>query len=239
MRDEPTQYFRRSTDYNTDSSDDYLYDGYSGYNNYGYSRYNMSPNQYSDSRRYNSSYVDPKYIPPYNPGAVYSQPQYPQTYHDPYASPYDNYNYHPKYDYNQRQPGYYPAPSQQTIPPYEPELESRRNDRVGLLNSDLFKKYDGYSQPITQKYEKKYMPPTNTVYSKSNPIVGGMCNNYTRPPRPRDPQINWSECLSKDKTNTIDYDYKTYDYGYEPAPKPVPVEESWSEIVQRNFSEDL
>lgn len=247
MRDVPTQYFRRYEDSYDDnyssSSSDYYYDG--GYNYNGYqSQYGQYP---SDSRRYDNR-RDPKYVPPYEP-QTYNRPQYPQTYHDPYVNAYDYYDYQRTY---QREPyPYQPSPYQappntERIPPYEPTApapDSRRNDKVGLLNSDLYASYQGYSKPIAQRYERKYAPPVNTVYSKANPVVGGVCNNYTRPPVPRNPQIDWDSCLSKDKREQqqpYEYDYvcvgSAYDQSQYVHAAPEVPEETWEEIAKRNFA---
>ena len=256
MYDEPTQYFKNNFGYDDSTPDtsDYYYSGnsYAGAPTYQPSsatygavydyprQYQYQQNQYrnvpSDSRRYiNNS--ESKYIPPYNPHTQ-SAPQdyrYPQTYRDPHVNSYDYYESRQMYMNRNQDPFVSKQALEQTIPPYEPGNESRRNDRVGLLNSDLFRSKEGYSNPITQTYEKKYVPPTNTVYSKENPIAGGFCNNYTRPPVPGNPCINWSQCLSKDEPKQEPH------YTYEPRSQEVPrfeEKESWYDRAVANFSEE-
>ena len=239
MYDEPTQYFRKYTDPSESTNyDDYFYNGYGNTSSYG-GGYDFGNQRGRDGR------YDTRYIPPYDPRPVQRNTRYPQTYRDPYVNQYDYYQdnrprYYQSYQQQQR-----PDPKDM-IPPYEPEKENRRNDNVGLLNSDLFRSKERYSNPFIQKYERKYTPPTSTVYSKSNPISGGVCNNYTRPPVPRDPQINWADCLSRDRTGRMTNAYSNlyesanaYDsYDYMPPVSAPTIEESWYDTAKRNFPDD-
>jgi hypothetical protein len=126
------------------------------------------------------------------------------------------------------------APYQQTNIP----ADSRRNDTVGNLNTDLFRQQQAYSQPINMQPPMQPMAPMQPqrqMYMGYTP-VSQFDNMYTRPPRPQDTYVNWYDV--NHKANQPVEPYPAYQYtGAYPQPGRAPMSEmDWSAIVKKNFA---
>lgn len=232
--DNETEYFRRPyQDYTNNNK--YYYSGYSSYQN--------AQNPFhNDSRRYGyNAYPNDQNggIPPYEPGNHYYNTYGQRNQYDAYQQPPQPQYYPQGYQgYESGYPGYpsYSQPTQYSqIPPYKPEMESRRNVNTGgVLNTSLFNDYQGYSAPINNPVRERRAP----VPSYTGPMpVNGFANMYTQPPVPRDPQIQWSQYgKSGYQAASIPPDSMSVTATWN-KPTAGPESVSWLETFDRNFGD--
>lgn len=188
---------------------------------FDYSEYNFFQpvNQPSD---FGTSYY---YGGPTNPFDVDSRryqygAQQPQVAYTPQnTSPYQT----PSFVQYPSQPAYQQRPG---VP-----ADSRRNDTVGNLNSDLFRSQQAYSQPIAQQ-QPAPQPRPQQMYMGFTP-VHGFVNTYTQPPVPEDPRINWYE--ANQRANRPREPYPAYQYTGSYAGNVAPQEIDWVSVVNKNF----
>lgn len=128
---------------------------------------------------------------------------------------------------------YTQAPSAVNPAPYA--AESRRDDRVGMLNPSPFAGQNTYSAPIAHQQPQAYQPrPQVPQYSDSNP-VNGFNSIYTRPPVPAAPPINWETMTNRPMAPEVQNPYYS---GYQ-APHLRLKDEDWVSIVNKNFAQNL
>lgn len=187
------------------------YDSYNSYEDYNFFR------PMNASYDYNTSYYyDGTYSRPTNPFDVDSRRYQTGA---------------PQPTYIPQNQGYSPAPYQNPNIPGD----SRRNDTVGNLNTDLFRQQQAYSQPINVQ-PMQAPAPQRQMYNGYAP-VSQFDNAYTRPPVPQQPSINWYE--SNQRANRPVDPYPAYQYtggyqnNYQNAYQAKDLD--WSAIVKQNF----
>ena len=188
--------------------------------------------------------------PPTSRRFIGSQQQYQQY---PDYGTYDAYGYG-----NSTTPNYFnqPAHNVSQEPQFfngsNPNMTSRRyvsttpytNDSYKAyepqqngLNTNLFNKQNGYSNPINQNVSQQYPQRQLLKVSCPQQMNGFRTNKFTAPRMPEDPGIDWRRLNDVNKNGVMSTVNNNDYYGTQNGlfDKPQITDRSWIEIARSNF----